>query len=98
MGSEGVRQAKRSFNWFAVLLLFIVLYFSYTAIQHYLQLKAISQEQAAVEARLSQAKKVNEELLQEKNNLGKIDYIEKIAREELGMTKQGEMPYISSKK
>jgi len=93
-----VRQAKRSFNWFAVLLLFIVLYFSYTAIQQYLQLKAISQEQAAVEARLSQAQKVNEELLQEKNNLGKIDYIEKIAREELGMTKQGEMPYISSKK
>ena len=98
MGSEGVRQSKRSFNWFAVLLLFIVLYFSYTAIQQYLQLKAISQEQAAVEARLSQAQKVNEELLQEKNNLGKIDYIEKIAREELGMTKQGEMPYISSKK
>ena len=98
MGSEGVRQAKRSFNWFAVLLLFIVLYFSYTAIQQYLQLKAISQEQAAVEARLSQAQKVNEGLLQEKNNLGKIDYIEKIAREELGMTKQGEMPYISSKK
>jgi len=93
-----VRQAKRSFNWFAVLLLFIVLYFSYTAIQQYLQLKAISQEQAAVESRLSQAQKVNEELLQEKNNLGKIDYIEKIAREELGMTKQGEMPYISSKK
>jgi len=93
-----VRQSKRSFNWFAVLLLFIVLYFSYTAIQQYLQLKAISQEQAAVEARLSQAQKVNEELLQEKNNLGKIDYIEKIAREELGMTKQGEMPYISSKK
>ncbi len=93
-----MRQAKRSFNWFAVLLLFIVLYFSYTAIQQYLQLKAISQEQAAVEARLSQAQKVNEELLQEKNNLGKIDYIEKIAREELGMTKQGEMPYISSKK
>lgn len=93
-----MRQVKRSFNWFAVLLLFIVLYFSYTAIQQYLQLKAISQEQAAVEARLSQAQKVNEELLQEKNNLGKIDYIEKIAREELGMTKQGEMPYISSKK
>ena len=93
-----MRQAKRSFNWFAVLLLFILLYFSYTAIQQYLQLKAISQEQAAVEARLSQAQKVNEELLQEKNNLGKIDYIEKIAREELGMTKQGEMPYISSKK
>ena len=93
-----MRQAKRSFNWFAVLLLFIVLYFSYTAIQQYLQLKAISQEQAAVESRLSQAQKVNEELLQEKNNLGKIDYIEKIAREELGMTKQGEMPYISSKK
>ncbi|MGL5269068.1 MAG: FtsB family cell division protein [Selenomonadaceae bacterium] len=93
-----MRQSKRSFNWFAVLLLFIVLYFSYTAIQQYLQLKAISQEQAAVEARLSQAQKVNEELLQEKNNLGKIDYIEKIAREELGMTKQGEMPYISSKK
>jgi len=93
-----MKYGRRSFNWFIVLLILAVGYFSYTAVQQQLCLNAIAKEQMTVEVRLNQAKKINEELRQEKNNLEKPDYIEKVAREELGMTKKGEMPYISSKR
>ena len=41
---------------------------------------------------------INEELSREKDNLNKFEYVEKVAREELGMTKPGEVPYISEVK
>ena len=42
---------------------------------------------------LSRTEIENEQLRQEKENLGKLDYIEKLAREELGMTRRDELPY-----
>ncbi|MGN1049947.1 MAG: septum formation initiator family protein, partial [Selenomonadaceae bacterium] len=54
----------------------------------------LSQAQARYEA----AKKENEELLKEQQNLGDPDYVERLAREDLGMTRQGELPYIYSRK
>ena len=36
-------------------------------------------------------------LVKEKDDLNRLDYIEKIAREELGMTRRGELPYSSGK-
>ena len=93
-----MKQRKRSFNWFIVLLVVIIGYFSYAAVQQQIRLNAIAKEQAAVQIRQNEAKKINEELKKEKADLEKPEYIEKVAREELGMTKQGEMPYISSKK
>lgn len=93
-----MKQGKRRFNWFLLLLIFVVGYFSYTAVEQCIYLKAIAAEREAAEARLSEAQRTNEELKQEKQSLAEPEYIEKIAREELGMTKQGEMPYISSKK
>ena len=50
------------------------------------------------EERLNKAKQINEELSREKDNLNKLEYVEKVAREELGMTKPGEVPYISEEK
>jgi cell division protein FtsL len=93
-----VKQKKRSFNWFIVLLVVVIGYFSYATVEQQIRLNAIAKEQAAVQIRQDEAKKINEELKKEKADLEKPEYIEKVAREELGMTKQGEMPYISSKK
>ena len=56
-----------------------------------------SADQAAAEARLATAKAEHERLVKEKDDLNRLDYIEKIAREELGMTRRGELPYSSGK-
>ena len=56
----------------------------------------LNQETVVTQSRLDKAKQINDKLKQEKANREKRDYIEKVAREELGMTKPGEVPYISS--
>ena len=37
-------------------------------------------------------------IAEERLNKAKLEYVEKVAREELGMTKSGEVPYISEEK
>ena len=44
--------------------------------------------------RLEEAQKENQQLKEENASLSDDAYIEKLAREELGMTRKGEIPYI----
>jgi len=87
---------KRKFNWFVLLILLIIGAFSYSAIQQQMHTNEIVQGKKAAEVRLMTAQQLNNDLMQEKVNLEQSTCIEKIAREELGMVKPGEMPYISS--
>ena len=57
-----------------------------------MHLQQIAEDQAVADARLAAAQAENEALKQEKANLQDLSYVEKIAREELGMTRQGELP------
>ena len=63
-----------------------------------MHLGQLAENQAAAEARHSAAQEENEELKQEKAALSDPAYIEKIAREELGMTRHGELPYTTARK
>ena len=47
---------------------------------------------------LSAAQEENNHLQAEKTHLGELPYIEKLAREELGMTGAGELPYAPGKR
>ena len=96
--SMGKSEKKRGFNWFVPILALIVLYFSSILISQQLYLNQVSRDQAASDARLQAARQENEALLQEKEKLNDTDYIERVAREELGMTKAGEIPYSMVKK
>ena len=87
------RVHKGRLNWCSVLLLLIIIYFSSIFISQQTHLHQLAEDQVAAEARLASAKAENEQLRQEKENLGKLDYIEKLAREELGMTRRDELPY-----
>lgn len=89
------QQKKRRFSWFFILMVGSVVYFSSILISQQLYLRQVGQDQAAAEARLAAAQKENEALRQEKEKLNELGYIEKIAREELGMTRAGELPYTT---
>ena len=91
------RKVRRQwhFSWFSALLLLGIVYFSSILFSQQGHLHQLEQDQAAAEARLAAAQQENEQLRQEKENLGKLDYIEKLAREELGMTRHDELPYSS---
>lgn len=58
----------------------------------------IRQEAREINASYEKAVQENVRLTKEKDGLNTLTHIEKLAREELGMVKPGEIPYISPKK
>ncbi len=63
-----------------------------------MHLNQVGQSQLTAERRLENAQRENERLKQEVDSLNDLSYIERIAREELGLTKKGELPYSTAKK
>ncbi len=77
--------------------LFMVVFMVYAVITIINQQFAISElkevEQAAV-SKIESVKKDNDKLLEMINNATSVEYIEKMAREQLGLVKSGERVYI----
>lgn len=95
---QRIKQRKGLFNWFTILLVIIIIgYFAVILVKQQIYLNQVSADQAAAEERLATARAEHERLVKEKDDLNRLDYIEKIAREELGMTRRGELPYSSGK-
>lgn len=88
----------RKFFSKCVILCFLILigYLSCLIINQEMYLSEINQQTNSVQKQLDDAKEQNKNLKIEKENLQKPEYIERVARDELGMTKPGEVPYISS--
>ncbi|MPM67484.1 Cell division protein FtsL [bioreactor metagenome] len=92
------RRRKVRIKWFRLAVIFIFGYFMYLIVGQQGQLSAIEAENKAARQRLEQAAQVNASLIEERNKLNTPAYIEKIAREELGLVKPGEVPYIPAAK
>ena len=77
-----------------IIFAFVIMigYLGFIIIKQEVYLSQVEEQTIIAEERL------NEELSREKDNLNKFEYVEKVAREELGMTKPGEVPYISEEK
>ena len=81
---------RKGFNWFALVMFAMIAYFSTVLISH-------SESQRIADKRLEKAKATNEKLRKELAALQDINNIEKLAREDLGFTKEGEMPYQATR-
>lgn len=79
-------------------MLCIIGYFAFTLVNQEVHLQQVAEDQTVADARLAAAQKENDALKQEKADLEDLSYIEKIAREELGMTRHGELPYTDAGK
>lgn len=91
------KRKKSWFSWFNFLLIAIIVYFSSILISQQIYLSQVNEDQAAAEARLAAAQEEHDKLVKEKDDLSRLDYIEKIAREQLGLTRRGELPYNPGK-
>ena len=88
------RKGKRSHRIILIAILLLVFFLTYLFISGYLDLRKVGQ-------RLARIEEENKKLIQENKRLGEeikalegdSFYIEKIAREELGMVKKGEIVY-----
>ena len=92
------RRERREINWFALIMLAIIVYFASILISQQVYLSQAADEYTSAKARLEAAEKENAALKEEARQLNELGYIEKIAREELGMTRAGELPYSTGHK
>lgn len=81
-----------------VLLMVIFIYFAYTAVgqQKILYMKDV--ELKKVQSEIDEETKENEKLKEEQEELNSDEFVEKTAREKLGMVKKGERVYFDSGK
>lgn len=88
---------RNSFNWFALVMFAMVAYFLTVLASQQVHLSHVSESQRIADKRLEQAKATNDKLRKELAELQDINNIERIAREDLGLAKEGEMPYQATR-
>ncbi len=90
----------RKFNnnkWFSKLILLgVVGYVGYTLIAQQITFNKYDKEYAYYENKKVEEEYRNQDLLNEKDNINSDDYIEKIARDKLGLVMPNETIYIDS--
>lgn len=91
------RNARRP-RWFVITVLLILGYFGSMIVSQGLYLSHVHEDQRLASDRLAAAQAENDRLRAEKERLDELPYIEKLAREELGMTGAGELPYAPGKR
>ena len=88
---------RKGFNWFALFMFVVVAYFSTVLISQQVHLSHVSETQRVADKRLEKAQQENQKLQKEYDELQDLNNIEKIAREDLGLAKDGELPYQISR-
>ena len=85
---------KYRIRWIRVLVLLTAAYFIFLAVGQQFELYTIQRETYSLRGRIAELEQSNKALADEKTKLSSPDYVEKIARDELGLVKPGEVPYI----
>jgi cell division protein FtsL len=88
-----MRKRKKSRFGLFVLLIFF-LYFACEMVGQQKLLYSKSLDMQKVKSKVNEETKVNEELKKEQQAMNSDEYIEKIAREKLGMVKKGERVFV----
>ncbi|WP_237769557.1 FtsB family cell division protein [Pelosinus fermentans] len=85
-------------KWFKLFLFVLCSYFIYLTVGQQSQLSSIRRENQATRMQLQQLREANTVLQEERKALHDPKYVEKLAREEQGLVKPGEIPFISVEK
>ena len=88
---------RNGFNWFALVMFAMIAYFATVLVSQQVHLSHVNESQRLADKRLEAAKATNEKLRRELAELQDINNIERLAREDLGFTKEGEMPYQTAR-
>lgn len=89
---------RHKIKWFKIIFFVVIGYFVYVCVQQQFEISKIHSEMELTKNKLEQTNQLNESLQEERNRLSTPAYVEKLAREELGLVKPGEMPYIQKGK
>ena len=88
---------RKGFNWFALFMFLVLAYFGTVLVSQQVHLSHVGESQHLADKRLEKAQAENAKLRKEYEELQDLDNIERLAREDLGMAKHGELPYQVSR-
>jgi len=89
---------KYRIKWFRLAIMMTVGYCLYVLAGQQMELNAVNHEAEATRSRVEQLKQLNKSYVEEKARLTTPAYVERLARDELGLVKPGEVPYIPAEK
>ncbi len=84
---------RKGFNWFALLMFLVVGYFMTVLTSQQVHFAHVHESQYLANKRLDAARQENDKLKKQYEELQDVSNIERLAREDLGLAKQGELPY-----
>ena len=90
------KRKKSKLGLFVIIGFFV--YFAYVFIDQQKVLYAKEIEMNSIQMKIEEETKLNKELKKQKEMLGSDEYVEKIAREKLGMVKPGERIFVDINK
>jgi len=90
-----MRGKKRMNLIFLIIMSGFIVYFAVTFIRQQEEISVIQSEMRALRHKIEQESKINKELLDQQSKANTNDFIEKIAREKLGMVREGERLFIT---
>ena len=85
---------RRRLKWGLLAIIALSIYFLFIIIDQQGIIDAKEEEIENIQAKINEEMNINKKLLEQKEMLGTDEYIEQVAREELGMVKPGEKIYI----
>ena len=88
---------RKGFNWFALMMFVVLIYFGTVLFSQQLHLSHVAENQRVADKKLAAAQAENDALSKQYKELQNLDNIERIAREDLGLAKEGELPYQISR-
>ena len=89
---------RKGINWFGIMMFAVIAYFVTILISQQVHLSHVSETQHVADKRLEAAKEENARLKKQYEELQDVSNIERIAREDLGLAKEGELPYQAATK
>lgn len=81
-------------GWVLLILIAVMLYFLFITFDQHKILASKDEAMKNIQTKIEEEKRINEELKKQKEILDADEYIERIAREKLGMVKPGEKIFI----
>lgn len=88
-------QKKRKLNVFLLVVMSgLIVYFIITFTKQQEEMNIIQNQKRALQHKIAKEKEIQEELLEQQTIIETDEFIEKIAREKLGMVKEGERIFV----
>lgn len=94
MRTEKSKKFKRPFKAKGIVIILLIVYLLYTLTAQHMIIRRTQVKEKQIQAQIEQISEENDRLKEELERTQSDEYIEKVARERLGLIKSGEIMFV----